>query len=144
MEDGLKISELTTTTTINDSDLIPIVQNDETKSITKEDLVADTKALIDRNSTYSTTEQIVGIWKDNKPIYRRVYSISGDLTASAWTTLVSISNVDTLTKGLIGGSTNNCVWNDTMLRVVNNNLQYYSSLAHSYTWVLIEYTKTTD
>lgn len=144
MEDGLKISELTTTTTINDSDLIPIVQNDETKSITKEDLVADTKSLIDRNSTYSTTEQIVGTWIDGKPLYRKVYSISGSMAQNAWTTLVSITNVDTLTKGLIGGSSNNCVWNDAMLRVVDDNLQYYCSLTHAYTWAIIEYTKTTD
>ena len=72
MEDGLKISELTQASTINDSDLIPIVQNDETKNITKQNLVADIKALIDSNSTYSTTEQIVGTWIDNKPIYRKV------------------------------------------------------------------------
>lgn len=144
MEDGLKISELTQATTINDSDLIPIVQNNETKSITKEDLMADTKALIDRNSAYSTTEQIVGTWVNNKPIYRKVYSISGDMTASAWTTLVSISNVDTLLKGLMGGSANNCVWNDVDLRVVNDNLQYYCPLTHAYSWTIIEYTKTTD
>lgn len=94
--------------------------------------------------TYSTNEIVVGTWIDNKPIYRKVYSISGDMTASAWTTLTSLSNVDTLVKGLMGGSSNNCVWNDTLLRVVNNNLQYYSPLGHAYTWVVIEYTKTTD
>lgn len=93
---------------------------------------------------YSTTETVIGEWIDGKPLYRKVYSISGDMTASAWTTLVSITNVDTLTKGLIGGSSNNCVWNDVMLRATNNNLQYYSSLTHSYSWVTIEYTKTTD
>lgn len=38
IEDGIKISELTTTSTINNEDLIPIVQDDETKSITYEDL----------------------------------------------------------------------------------------------------------
>ena len=36
IEDGVKISELTQTTTITDDDLIPIVQSNETKSITKE------------------------------------------------------------------------------------------------------------
>lgn len=33
IEDGIKISELTATSTINDEDLIPIVQEEETKSI---------------------------------------------------------------------------------------------------------------
>ena len=94
--------------------------------------------------TYSTNEIVVGTWIDNKPIYRKVYSISGTIAQSAWTTLTTITNVDTLTKGLMGGSSNNCVWNDTLLRVVNNNLQYYSTLSHFYTWVVIEYTKTTD
>lgn len=94
--------------------------------------------------TYSTTEQVVGTWINNKPIYRKVYSINGTMAQNAWTTLTSISNVDTLVKGLMGGSSNNCVWNDVLLRVVNNNLQYYCPLTHAYTWVIIEYTKTTD
>ena len=96
------------------------------------------------STTYSTTEQVVGTWINNKPIYRKVYSISGTMAQNAWTTLLSISNVDTLVKGLMGGSSNNCVWNDVLLRVVNNNLQYYCPLSHTYTWVIIEYTKTTD
>lgn len=103
---------------------------------------ANANYLVD-STTYSTTETVVGTWL-GKPRYGRVYSINGTMAQNAWTTLLSISNVDTLVKGLMGGSPNNCVWNDTLLRVVNNNLQYYSSLAHAYTWVVIEYTKTTD
>jgi hypothetical protein len=104
---------------------------------------ANANYLVD-STTYSTTETVVGTWIDNKPIYRKVYSINGTMAQNAWTTLLSISNVDTLTKGLMGGSSNNCVWNDAVLRVVNNNLQYYCPLTHAYTWVIIEYTKTTD
>lgn len=103
---------------------------------------ANANYLVD-STTYSTTETVVGTWL-GKPRYGRVYSINGNMAQNAWTTLVSITNVDTLVKGLIGGSSNNCVWNDTLLRVVNNNLQYYSPLSHAYTWVVIEYTKTTD
>lgn len=103
---------------------------------------ANANYLVD-STTYSTTETVVGTWL-GKPRYGRVYSISGTMAQNAWTTLLSISNVDTLVKGLMGGSPNNCVWNDTLLRVVNNNLQYYCPLAHAYTWVVIEYTKTTD
>ena len=103
---------------------------------------ANANYLVD-STTYSTTETVVGTWL-GKPRYGRVYSINGTMAQNAWTTLLSISNVDTLVKGLIGGSSNNCVWNDTLLRVVNNNLQYYSPLTHAYTWVVIEYTKTTD
>ena len=103
---------------------------------------ANANYLVD-STTYSTTETVVGTWL-GKPRYGRVYSINGTMAQNAWTTLLSISNVDTLVKGLIGGSANNCVWNDTLLRVVNNNLQYYCPLTHTYTWVIIEYTKTTD
>lgn len=103
---------------------------------------ANANYLVD-STTYSTTETVVGTWL-GKPRYGRVYSISGTMAQNAWTTLLSISNVDTLVKGLMGGSPNNCVWNDTLLRVVNNNLQYYCPLTHAYTWVIIEYTKTTD
>ena len=103
---------------------------------------ANANYLVD-STTYSTTETVVGTWL-GKPRYGRVYSINGTMAQNAWTTLLSISNVDTLVKGLIGGSANNCVWNDTLLRVVNNNLQYYCPLTHAYTWVVIEYTKTTD
>ena len=45
MEDGVKISELTTTTTISDSDLIPIVQSNETKAITKENFESSLKPI---------------------------------------------------------------------------------------------------
>lgn len=103
---------------------------------------ANANYLVD-STTYSTTEKVVGTWL-GKPRYGRVYSINGTTAQNAWTTLLSISNVDTLVKGLMGGSPNNCVWNDTLLRVVNNNLQYYCPLSHAYTWVIIEYTKTTD
>ena len=103
---------------------------------------ANANYLVD-STTYSTTETVVGTWL-GKPRYGRVYSINGTMAQNAWTTLLSISNVDTLVKGLMGGSANNCVWNDTLLRVVNNNLQYYCPLTHTYTWVIIEYTKTTD
>lgn len=103
---------------------------------------ANANYLVD-STTYSTTETVVGTWL-GKPRYGRVYFISGTMAQNAWTTLTSISNVDTLVKGLMGGSPNNCVWNDTLLRVVNNNLQYYCPLSHAYTWVIIEYTKTTD
>jgi hypothetical protein len=107
-------------------------------------VVNNNASLLNVSMTYSTTEQVVGTWIDNKPIYRKVYSISGTMAQNAWTTLVSISNVDTLTKGLMGGSSNNCVWNDAVLRVVSDNLQYYCPLTHAYTWAIIEYTKTTD
>lgn len=107
-------------------------------------VVNENANILEESNTYSTTEKVVGTWIDGKPIYRKAYSISGSLVQNAWTTLTSLSNVATLTKGLMGGSSNNCVWNDVLLRVLNNNIQYYSPLVHAYSWLIVEYTKTTD
>lgn len=107
-------------------------------------VVNENANILEESNAYSTTEKVVGTWIDGKPIYRKAYSISGSLVQNAWTTLTSLSNVATLTKGLMGGSSNNCVWNDVLLRVLNNNIQYYSPLTHAYSWLIVEYTKTTD
>ena len=155
MEDGLKISELTQTTTINDSDLIPIVQNDETKSITKEDLVADINNLIERNSTYSTTEQVVGTWENSdgtqQHIYRRIkYFTSTNLTTSSWTPLMALPNCKDLVMSRMGltfntaDSSYSSVWNDVLCRYVNGNVEYYVEIGHKTNYIIIEYTKTTD
>ena len=99
---------------------------------------------LDERGIYSSTEKVIGTWIDGKPIYRKVYSISGSMVQNTWTTVTSLSNVATLVKGLMGGSSNNCVWNDVSLRVLDNNIQYYSPLTHAYDWTIVEYTKTTD
>lgn len=158
MEDGLKISELTQASTINDSDLIPIVQSDETKSITKEDLIADTKALIDRNSTYSTTEQIVGTWIDGKPIYRVVKNI-GNLPnngrkevsfSGIIPTGVVCTKIYGITERISQSVTDYLNLKDVcsllMYRATTNILYVDTSEDRSnYTgYVVLEYTKTTD
>lgn len=141
MEDGLKISELNQATIIGDEDLIPIVQNGETKHIEKSDLFAD----INNKLSYSTTEQVVGTW-NGKPLYRKVLNVAGNLTLNAWTTIGTLSNVDTLITGKIFDSSSKAVWNEVMVRVNSNNIQYYQalSLAHVYSGAILEYTKTTD
>lgn len=139
-----KTSEMTSYVNTTTGDLEELETTDKTDLVSAiNELNTNINSLDDRDN-YSTTEKVIGTWIDGKPLYRKVYSISGDMTASAWTTLVSISNVDILIKGLMGGSPNNCVWNDVDLRVVNDNLQYYCPLTHAYTWVIVEYTKTTD
>lgn len=139
-----KTSEMTSYVNTTTGDLEELETTDKTDLVSAiNELNTNINSLDDRDN-YSTTEKVIGTWIDGKPIYRKVYSISGDMIASAWTTLTSLSNVATLTKGLMGGSANNCVWNDVILRVLNNNIQYYSSLTHSYSWVIVEYTKTTD
>ena len=139
-----KTSEMTSYVNTTTGDLEELETTDKTDLVSAiNELNTNINSLDDRDN-YSTTEKVIGTWIDGKPIYRKVYSISGDMIASAWTTLTSLSNVGTLVKGLMGGSANNCVWNDVILRVLNNNIQYYSALTHSYSWLIVEYTKTTD
>lgn len=148
MEDGVKISELNLATTINNSDLIPIVQNNETKSITKQDLVAD---------KYSTTEQVIGTWIDGKPIYRKVIEF-GALPNNANKDIAhNIQNLGITTdcRGMavrtsdsraltIPDSTPNaeisCGVANTNVYITTQNDR--SSFNNSF--LIIEYTKTTD
>ena len=148
MEDGVKISELTQASTINDSDLIPIVQNNETKSITKQDLVAD---------KYSTTEQVIGTWIDNKPIYRKVIECGSLPNASNKDVAHNIQNLGTTIKcnGMavrtsdsraltIPDSTPSaeivCGVSNTNVYITTQNDR--SSFNNSF--LILEYTKTTD
>lgn len=148
MEDGLKISELTTTTTINDSDLIPIVQNDETKSITKQVLVAD---------KYSTTEQVIGTWIDNKPIYRKVIECGSLPNASNKDVTHNIQNLGvtikcngmavrtsdsralTIPDSTPGAEIGCGVANANVYITTQNDRSSFN-----YSFLILEYTKTTD
>lgn len=65
IEDGVKISELNSTTTYTNSDLIPLIQNDETKNITignllsKQDIKGEFTTI---NFTEKTTTLPSGDW----------------------------------------------------------------------------------
>lgn len=154
MEDGVKISELTQASTINDSDLIPIVQNDETKNIAKQDLVAD---------KYSTNEIIIGRWIDNKPIYRKVINFGSLPDTTSKSVAHNIANIDFIVNVWGMAKRANAV-NDVNFFPINesrplNNIDAIGLFATdtaviiqtgadrsniSITYVIIEYTKTTD
>lgn len=146
MEDGLKISELNQATIIGDEDLIPIVQNGETKSIAYKDF-----------NKYSTTEQIIGTWIDNKPLYRKVIECGAlpnnankdvahniqnlGITVSCRGMAVRTSDSRALT---IPDSTPSaeivCGVTNTNVYITTNNDR--SSFNNSF--LILEYTKTTD
>lgn len=74
-----KISELTTISSIDDSDILPVVDvsANTTNKITISGINQSTNEridTIDEKFNYSTTEQVVGTWIDNKPIYRQVFT----------------------------------------------------------------------
>lgn len=139
MEDGIKISELNQTTKANNEDLIPIVQEEETKNITIRDFAPSV-------NNYSTDEIVIGKWTDGKPIYRKVISVSGTMTTGQWTNVASASNIETLVYGMLfDASTEKRMWSDTMIGVTSTNFQYFSpTYAHHYNFLIVEYTKTTD
>lgn len=64
IEDGIKISELNTTSSVNNEDLIPIVQEEETKSITYEDLFSSNNVKGTVYSHYLTprTNLVTNTW----------------------------------------------------------------------------------
>ena len=111
-------------------------------------------------SNYSTTEQVVGIWIDNRPIYRKIVNF-GNLPDNTTKVLNhNISNVDYFTKveATGYGGTNNSypipfVPNSNMFSggsstIRANRTQIQISTSYDFSshtaYVILEYVKTTD
>ena len=58
---GVKISELNEALSVQNSDVLPIVQNGETKKVTKENLFSDTKTITDNLQTQINNMQQTNI-----------------------------------------------------------------------------------
>lgn len=76
--EGTKITDLRELSSLDDSDIIPVVDvsADETMKITK----ANFQDSLSIKQIYSTTEQVIGTWKDGKPLYR--ICVSGQLNGT--------------------------------------------------------------
>lgn len=63
---------------------------------------------------YSDTERVVGVWRDNKPLYAKTYHFTSGWVNDNWTDMTDLSglNIDTFVKS------------DLSVSRVNNNLQY--------------------
>ena len=148
IEDGIKISELTTTSTINNEDLIPIVQNNETKSISFGNI-----------NKYSATEKVVGEWIDGKPLYRKVINFGSLPNNSQKFVNHNISNLGYISKlegtalrtsdgvrftiphaGLSAPSSISLNGNATSLYIATGSDRTSIDVCY----ITIEYTKTTD
>ena len=103
---------------------------------------------------YSTEEQLIGKWYDGKPLYRKVFVLSSTIyfgkIVGAWTDIMSVNglniesivNCRSMQKGDGSLRIPNC-----LLKVNNNQLQYYSEISYNFIAcdiVILEYTKTTD
>lgn len=110
---------------------------------------------INKITNYSTTEQIIGKWIDEKPIYRKV--ITGSTANQTSTVIGNISSVDNMIhiygfcnvqdgehKNIpcIEGSNyiSACMLPNGNVRIDNTTSNYFRGSAV----VIVEYTKTTD
>lgn len=66
IEDGLKISELTQATTISNADLIPIVQNNETKSVSLIDMIYPIGSIYMSVNNVNPSTLFGGTWEQIK------------------------------------------------------------------------------
>ena len=115
---------------------------------------------INRLSTYSTNEAVVGKWIDDKPIYRKVLTGTwGQITAGSWNQvdipfpnldrLIKIDAIDIMESGgnqqpfLFDSADNNksqAFYYQGNIRIRCNNASQSNCSYH----IIVEYTKTTD
>ena len=143
VEDTVKISELESATSIDGTEVLPIVQNGVTKK-------AETSKLMEGilgGEVYSTNEVKTNkVWIDGKPIYRKVVVSNVAVPATTWTAVGTIPDAKTpISCWATQASTAyaKCCYvqftNDYKVRVLVTN----SSLSVG-DYLIIEYTKTTD
>ena len=108
----------------------------------------DTIIPVSDYDVYSTSEKVVGVWTDGKPIYR--VSVQKTISGSGWNSIITIANFSKLVK--IEGSyiRNDNLWTDCprstiQIYIQNGNLQLKDTEGNGGTvYENIYYTKTTD
>lgn len=162
---NIKVSEMTEATSFDDGDYTMIVQANQNKKISKENMMQsvenDITAIdnkISNFNTYSTEETNTGkIWIDNKPIYRKVIDLGtlGNKTSinvdGIYDTIVSFDGYIYLNDG---GKLPLIEFNNTSFyRVISydkpgdNSLKVVINRANVSNWdnwrlkIIVEYTK---
>ena len=115
-----------------------------------EEVLSPLPGVMSRRIKYSTDEQIVGEWIDGKPLYQKVVNCGNKNLSSSWTTLCTISNVDTpISLEILRAE--GTTYKDTLLSNGGFNAVFDNSGAVklrytvSSTYIVIaKYTKTTD
>lgn len=95
---------------------------------------------------YSDTERVIGVWRDNKPLYKKTWYFNSTIVinANTWTSL-----------GISAGDIENVVMKETVddegrsntvnyCGVRNSYISAYSNLATNIQVLTLYYTKTTD
>ena len=109
---------------------------------------------IDEKNLYSTEEKIIGIWKDGKPIYRKVIEFTTEIVSGDNVIYISTPNLDKLVRSVFSQKGQNYLFPHfttagkfTFLQYVTYN---YINIRSNDTWsnntweLILEYTKTTD
>lgn len=114
-----------------------------------------------RLEEYSTTEKIIGIWIDGKPLYRKVLSTVGLTEATKKSIAYNIDNLDKIwiengfainalrivTVPMVGYNGNVSEKIDVWIEKQENVVKLYSNSGWGNDWtfyIIINYTKTTD
>lgn len=150
---SIKISELPQASTVNNTDLVPIVQGGSTKKA---------EAMLLNLDNYSTTEQRIGTWIDGKPLYKitltgTIPSTSVNGTMAEGKTYINIPNIDLINivsqffDGGDGVFINLPYLTNAGYQVKSNVNASYLSIYNGVTtyngktfYVTLNYTKTTD
>ena len=98
-------------------------------------------------NTYSTTEQVVGKWINNKPLYRKVVDFGQLPNATTKIVAHNINNLDFVVNAWAVAKRADTYENSIGLYLSQNNISIQTGIDRSntnITYVVIEYTKTTD
>lgn len=105
------------------------------------------------SNVYSEEEQVIGIWLNGKPLYRKIYS---GKAPDLMNTVAYLNNINMIyvrgwlalptgTQQMVGGYIDNVNYSDVVLSAENELKLYVSSAWRNSSYNLIlEYTKTTD
>lgn len=158
-----KTSEMTSYVNTATGDLEELETTDKTDLVSAiNELNTNVNSLDDRDN-YSTTEQVIGTWIDGKPIYRKVINFGSLPNAESKSVAHNIANIDFIVN-VWGMAKRANADNDVNFFPINesrplNNIDAIGLFASEtsviiqtgadrsnvpITYVIIEYTKTTD
>lgn len=98
---------------------------------------------------YSDTEKVVGVWRDNKPLYMRVWDFGSDIVIpnnSFYVTTIDSSNIETIVNSFGIYSTGATFYN-LMVNTNGTNIRLQADRVNgsaNVRYFVMQYTKTTD
>ena len=104
----------------------------------------------ENKNNYSTEEQIIGTWIDDKPIYRKVYTdLSINMSINTWVKLLDVNDlsIDMLINAIMYRNSDKAIANHCCFNIFEEH--YLAGfITHApqgyFNTIIIEYTKTTN